>query len=179
MISFPSLLVYLRPALEGMSQEEKGKFFFQILFNLLFQLILTKTYMKGAIIFILQVWKHGLMTLFNLAKFIEQVIELEFLPRSCNTLFSIHSAMMPQSIFLRNFQNFNLFLDLSGKGFNLFPIMTGPPRSSNGKEFACNAGHQGLIPGLGRSSGEGNGNPLHYSCLENSMDRQAWWATVH
>ena len=44
------------------------------------------------------------------------------------------------------------------------------PCSSNGKESACNAGVQGLIPGLGISSGEGNGNPLQYSCLENSMD---------
>ena len=39
---------------------------------------------------------------------------------------------------------------------------------------ACNAGHLGLIPGLGRYHGEGNGNPLQYSCLENSMDRGAW-----
>ena len=45
------------------------------------------------------------------------------------------------------------------------------PCSSDGKESACNAGDLGLIPGLGRSSGEGNGNPLQYSCLENSMGR--------
>ena len=37
----------------------------------------------------------------------------------------------------------------------------------------------GLIPGLGRVPGEGNSNPLQYSCLENAMDREAWWATVH
>ena len=43
----------------------------------------------------------------------------------------------------------------------------------------CNAGDLGSIPGLGRSSGEGNGDPLQYSCLENSMDRGAWWAIVH
>ena len=43
-----------------------------------------------------------------------------------------------------------------------------------GKESACNAGDPGSIPGLGRSSEEGNGNPLQYSCLENSMDRRAW-----
>ena len=50
------------------------------------------------------------------------------------------------------------------------------------KESSCNvgnAGHLGLIPGLRRSPGEGNGNPLQYSCLENSRDRGAWWATVH
>ena len=50
---------------------------------------------------------------------------------------------------------------------------------SDGTEFACNAGDPGSIPGLGRYPGEGNGNPLQYSCLENSMDRGAWWATVH
>ena len=45
---------------------------------------------------------------------------------------------------------------------------------SDGKVSACNAGDPGLIPGLGRSPGEGNGNPLQYSCLENPMDRGAW-----
>ena len=44
----------------------------------------------------------------------------------------------------------------------------------NKKESASNSGDPGLIPGLGRSSGEGNGNPIHYSCLENPMDRGAW-----
>ena len=53
------------------------------------------------------------------------------------------------------------------------------PHSSGGKESACNAGDLGSIPGLGRSPGEGNGNPLQYSCLENPMGRGAWWATVH
>ena len=53
------------------------------------------------------------------------------------------------------------------------------PHSSVGKESACNAGDQGSIPGLGRSPGEGNGNPLQYSCLENPMDRGDWQATVH
>ena len=50
---------------------------------------------------------------------------------------------------------------------------------SDGKASAYNAGDPGSIPGSGRSPGEGNGNPLQYSCLENSMDREAWWATVH
>ena len=50
---------------------------------------------------------------------------------------------------------------------------------SDGKESACNTEDLGLIPGLGRSLGEGNGYPLQYSCLEKSMDRGAWWATVH
>ena len=47
------------------------------------------------------------------------------------------------------------------------------------KHFAYNAGDLGSIPGSRRSSGEGNGNPLQYSCLENPMDRGAWWAIVH
>ena len=55
----------------------------------------------------------------------------------------------------------------------------GFPGGSVGKASACNAGDLGSIPGSGRSPGEGNGNPLQYSCLENSMDGGAWWATVH
>ena len=49
----------------------------------------------------------------------------------------------------------------------------------SGKESASQAGDLGSIPGLGRAPGEGNGNPLHYSCLENLMDRRAWQTTVH
>ena len=55
----------------------------------------------------------------------------------------------------------------------------GFPGGSNGKEFTCQCRRTGLTPGFGRSPGEGNGNPLQYSCVENSMDRGAWWATVH
>ena len=55
----------------------------------------------------------------------------------------------------------------------------GLPRWLIGKVSACQAGDGGLIPGSGRSPGEGNGNPFQYSCLGNSMDRGAWWATVH
>ena len=52
----------------------------------------------------------------------------------------------------------------------------GFPVGSDDKESTCNAGDVGLIPGLGRSPGEGNGYPLQYSCLEKSMDREAWQA---
>ena len=55
----------------------------------------------------------------------------------------------------------------------------GFPSGSDGKESTCNAGDPGSIPGSGRSPGGGSGNPLQYSCLENSMDRGAWWAIVH
>ena len=53
------------------------------------------------------------------------------------------------------------------------------PRWYSGKESTCNAGDLGSIPGSGRSTGEGNGYPLQYSCLDNSIDRGAWWATIH
>ena len=53
------------------------------------------------------------------------------------------------------------------------------PGGSGGRESACNAEDPGSIPGSGRSEGEGNGNPLQYSCLENHIDRGALWATVH
>ena len=79
------------------------------------------------------------------------------------------------------------------KSFNGFPLATDQvqvsylsmlkpfdfPAGSDGKESACNVGDLGSIPGLGRSPGEGNGSPLQYSCLVNSMDRGVWWATVH
>ena len=55
----------------------------------------------------------------------------------------------------------------------------GFPRGSDGKGFACKARDLDLISGLGRSLGEGNGNPLQDSCQENPMDRVAWWATAH
>ena len=53
------------------------------------------------------------------------------------------------------------------------------PGGSDSKESACNAGNLGSIPRLGRSPGEGNGNPVQYSSLENPMNRRAWWATVY
>ena len=55
----------------------------------------------------------------------------------------------------------------------------GFPDGSDGKESACNAGDLSSIPGSERSPGGENGNPFQYSCLENPMDRGAWWATVH
>ena len=58
-------------------------------------------------------------------------------------------------------------------------MVFGFPGSSDGKESACNVGDAGSIPGLGRCPGGRHGNPLQYSCLENSMDWRGWWATVH
>ena len=64
------------------------------------------------------------------------------------------------------------------KSLNLLYYRQGYPGGSDAKESACNAGNPGSIPRSGRSPGEGNGNPLQYSCLENSMGRGAWRATV-
>ena len=62
----------------------------------------------------------------------------------------------------------------------IVPFITGNiPGGSDGKESACNAGDLGSTTRLGRSSGEGNGNSLQYSYLENLMDREAWRATAH
>ena len=55
----------------------------------------------------------------------------------------------------------------------------GLPWWLSGKESAFKAGGPASLPGLGRSSGKGNDYPLHYFCLDNSMDRRAWWATAH
>ena len=79
-------------------------------------------------------------------------------------------------------------IKLTGILFHVTISFKGFLPSSVGKESGCNAGDPGSnpglrilgrIPGLGRSPGEGNGNPLQYSCLENSMDRGTWQATVH
>ena len=70
-------------------------------------------------------------------------------------------------------------MDHQGRSPFAFLMWLGFPGGSDGKESSCNAGGPGSIPGSGRSPGEGNGNPLQYSCLGNPMDRAAWWATVH
>jgi len=65
----------------------------------------------------------------------------------------------------------NMYIDVNIDVYDLAGFFSG---GSESKESACNAGDLGSIPGLGRSPGEGNGNPLQYSYLENSMDRGSW-----
>ena len=72
-----------------------------------------------------------------------------------------------------------LAFGLDGYVLGTILYMVGFPCGSDGKESSCNAGDPGSVPGLRRSHGEENGYPLQYSCLETSMDRGAWWATVH
>ena len=73
----------------------------------------------------------------------------------------------------------DLLLRLTGSSLRLPLDIQGFPSSSTGKEFTWNAGELDLIPGLGIFPGKENGYPLQYSCLENSMDRGDWQATVH
>ena len=80
----------------------------------------------------------------------------------------------------RGWENcFPSLLFLSPTKFIACSVLVFLPGGSDGKMSAYNAGDLGLIPGLGRSSGEGNSNPLQYSCLEDPMDGGAWWATVY
>ena len=77
----------------------------------------------------------------------------------------------------RNYRTRKFFHDKS----KILPLLSNVQKflgGSDRKESTCDAGDLGLIPGSGRSFREGNGNPLQYSCLENSMDRGAWWATI-
>ena len=73
----------------------------------------------------------------------------------------------------------SLKLNIKKKKKNYKKQITGFPGGSDDKKSACNAGDLGSIPGSGTSPGEGTGNPLQYSYLENSMDRGAWRAIVH
>ena len=81
------------------------------------------------------------------------------------TLFTPFHLFSPDVVYFNLFLSFSFFIDFPG--------------GSDGKASAYNAGDPGSIPGLERSSGEGNGDPLQYSCLENPMDGGAWYATVH
>ena len=65
------------------------------------------------------------------------------------------------------------------RSWEAFYAKPGFPGGSDGKESACNTGEPGSMPGSGRAPGERNGYPLQFSCLENPMDRGAWWAAVH
>ena len=85
--------------------------------------------------------------------------------KKLNHIYTQNKSLMTQKIF-SFYYNISLFI--------YFPRADG----SDGKESACNVGDPGSIPGSGRSPGEGNGDPLQCSDLENSMDRGAWWATV-
>ena len=75
-----------------------------------------------------------------------------------------------------SFQSFSAYVYMIRITLN---IILGLPWWLSGKESACSAGDAGLIPGLGRSPGEGNGNPVQYSYLENPTNREVWQVIVH
>ena len=97
---------------------------------------------------------------------------ITFLPRSKHLLISWLQSLFVVILDPKTIKSVTVFL--------VFPHLFAMdfPGSSDCKEFACNVGYLGLIPGLGRSTEEGNVYPLQYSFLEYSMDRGAWWATV-
>ena len=70
-------------------------------------------------------------------------------------------------------------IKIAGRNINNLRYADDFPGGSDGKASANNVGNLGSIPGLGRSPGEGSGNPFQYSCLENPKDGEAWYATVH
>ena len=98
-------------------------------------------------------------TLFSKAAYIPQVVHKEIMEHAELCRGSSPDPYWDQAFFLHT-----------------FPYTKGFPGGSEVKASACNAGDLGSIPGSGRSPEEGNGNPLQYSCLENPMDRGAWWA---
>ena len=71
------------------------------------------------------------------------------------------------------------YLMMGRKNSGLSSLLGFPGGSNTKKKSACSTKDLGLIPGLGRSPAEGNGNLLQHSCLEKILDREAWWATVH
>ena len=106
----------------------------------------------------------------------QQIWKLSNGHRTGKSQFSFQSQRraMPKNVQTTSqLHSFHMLARLSSKSFKGFP------GGSEDKASASNAGDPSWIPGLGRSPGEGNGNPLQYSCLENPMDRGALWATVH
>ena len=89
----------------------------------------------------------------------------------------VQHALKNQGYNPKNTHTFEM--NIQKVNFTPLPSRMGFPCSSVGKESACSSGDLGLIPGLGRSPAEGNGNPFQYPCLENLMDTGAWWAAVH
>ena len=93
-------------------------------------------------------------------------------------------TFVPQTSHLLHLPQAYAFVEATGMNrilysFSLIEWTKGFPSGSGGKASTSNVGDPGSIPGLGSSPGEGSGNPLQYSCLENSKDRGAWWVMVH
>ena len=91
----------------------------------------------------------------------------------------LYSKVAQFHTYTRSFFLMFFFIVIYPRRFDMVPSAIHFPGDSEVKVPVCNVGDLGSIPVWGRSPGEGNGNPLQYSCLENPMDRGAWWATVH
>ena len=130
-------------------------------------------------------WSHDQIMLSRLSCLLLEMLLLSesawdiFAPQLC-VLISLYQHVLPQQHY---FKNAALFPPLSPTPCITFPRFKRHhlryfPGGTAVKESACNAGDWGSIPGSGRSPGEGNGNPLQYSCQGNPIDRQAWQVTA-
>ena len=142
-------------------------------------LFINTSYSYLFILDILVCVKYILIVLLIFISLITKIVEYVFI-----CLLSLCISSLEKSLF-----QFFAYLSFCHGPIGLWPLLwlyltlitiknPGFPGGSGGKKSACNAGDQGSVPELGRYAGEANGYPLQYSCLENSMDRGAWWAIV-
>ena len=122
------------------------------------------------------IYQLGILTI-SILKFRPKNIIYLFLKANCSLMKLLTCKLF--LVVLHSFQAVNIWLK-SGTDHLSICVNDKPlPRWLSGKESACQVGDLGLIPGLGSSTGEGNGNQLQYSCQGNPMDRGAWQATFH
>ena len=107
------------------------------------------------------------------------LVNVYFFPVSNPFLENTLAGLFPALNFQWYFDVPPLFLISTQKDNLCCYLVSRASQVAGGEELPGNSGDAGLIPGSGRSAGEGNGNPLQYSCLRNPMDRGVWWATVH
>ena len=141
---------------------------------------------------VLYIWKwlreQILKVLLTRKKIVCNYVWWQILIRHCGDHFTIYTSIeslgcTPETKIMLyvNYTSIKNKLIWCIKNKNLFSFYLSlwHPGGSDGKESACNSGDPALIPGLGRSPGEGNGYPFQYSCLENSMDKWVWRVVVH
>ena len=120
---------------------------------------------------------YGLFYGFNIFSYFSEDMKKKFWNSLLSMNYKLSLKLVVHLFLFVFFICVNLFSQISTDYFFCLSLFVNP--GSEDKASACNAGDPGSIPGLGRSPGEGNGNPLQYPCLENPMERGAWRATVH
>ena len=120
---------------------------------------------------------YGLFYGFNIFSYFSEDMKKKFWNSLLSMNYKLSLKLVVHLFLFVFFICVNLFSQISTDYFFCLSLFVNP--GSEDKASACNAGDQGSIPGLGRSPGEGNDNPLQYPCLENPMERGAWQATAH